>query len=106
MRYQLRYIRVPRARSSPVAIHDDSPRTSTDTNPLLAGLFGAATIEVSGNSRSVARTTAPGLVSVPEYRRVRWLCGRYPEIRHWLTRGFRSKSLIVLVFDVVRHPVS
>jgi hypothetical protein len=36
MRYQLRYIRVPRARTSPVAMHDDSPRTQAGTNPLLA----------------------------------------------------------------------
>jgi hypothetical protein len=36
VRYQLRYIRVLRARSSLVAKHDTSPRMSTDTNPLFA----------------------------------------------------------------------
>ena len=33
MRYQLRYIRVPRARSSPGAKHDDSPPEHGRTNP-------------------------------------------------------------------------
>ena len=33
MRYQLRYIREPRARSSPVANTDNSPPTRTRTNP-------------------------------------------------------------------------
>lgn len=36
MRYQLRYIRVPRSRSSPVAMQNDSPPGHADTNPLLA----------------------------------------------------------------------
>ena len=36
MRYQLRYIRVLRASSSSVAMHDISPRSSAYTNPLLA----------------------------------------------------------------------
>ncbi len=35
MRYQLRYIRVPRARSSPVAKDDDSPRERGYTNPVV-----------------------------------------------------------------------
>jgi hypothetical protein len=34
MRYQLRYIRTPRARSSPVAKHDDSPLQRSGTNPF------------------------------------------------------------------------
>src|SRR5919112_2934830 len=33
MRYQLRYIRAPRARSSLVAKHDDSPPQRSRTNP-------------------------------------------------------------------------
>src|SRR5512138_3665695 len=36
MRYQLRYIRAPRARSSPVAMQNDSPGSWAYTNPLLA----------------------------------------------------------------------
>ena len=35
MRYQLRYIRAPRTRSSPGAKHDDSPRERARTNPLV-----------------------------------------------------------------------
>jgi hypothetical protein len=38
MRYQLRYIRTPRARSSPVAKHDDSPPEPGYTNPLDPGV--------------------------------------------------------------------
>jgi hypothetical protein len=34
MRYQLRYIRAPRTRSSPVAKDDDSPLERSHTNPL------------------------------------------------------------------------
>src|SRR6188472_76873 len=34
MRYQLRYIRAPRARSSPVAKDDDSPLQRSRTNPF------------------------------------------------------------------------
>ena len=34
MRYQLRYIRTPRARSSPVAKDDDSPLQRRGTNPF------------------------------------------------------------------------
>ena len=34
MRYQLRYIRTPRPRSSAVAKHDDSPRQRSRTNPF------------------------------------------------------------------------
>ena len=33
VRYQLRYIRAPRARSSPVAKDDDSPLQRSRTNP-------------------------------------------------------------------------
>ena len=36
MRYQLRYIRTPRARSSPVAMQNISPGSPAYTNPLLA----------------------------------------------------------------------
>ena len=36
VRYQLRYIRVPRARSSPGAKHDDSPTERDRTNFLVA----------------------------------------------------------------------
>lgn len=36
MRYQLRYIRTPRARSSPVAMQNISPGSRAYTNPLLA----------------------------------------------------------------------
>ena len=42
MRYQLRYIRAQRARSSPGAKHDDSPTEADDTNfstPTRAPLF-------------------------------------------------------------------
>jgi hypothetical protein len=34
MRYQLRYIRAPRTRSSPVAKDDDSPQQRSHTNPF------------------------------------------------------------------------
>ena len=36
VRYQLRYIRAPRARSSPVAMQNDSRTHLAYTNPLLA----------------------------------------------------------------------
>lgn len=39
MRYQLRYIRVPRARSSPVAVGNISRRERRGTNPLARGCF-------------------------------------------------------------------
>jgi hypothetical protein len=35
MRYQLRYVRAQRTRSSPGAKHDDSPRDPAHTNPLV-----------------------------------------------------------------------
>ncbi len=58
MRYQLRYIRVPPARSSPVAKRNDSPRTSAGTNPLLAGGSGAIASRpvpgVPGGARAAA----------------------------------------------------
>jgi hypothetical protein len=42
MRYQLRYIRAPRARSSPVAKDDDSPPQRSRTNPFCTATSSAA----------------------------------------------------------------
>src|SRR5215475_6051927 len=42
MRYQLRYIRAPRARSSPVAKDDDSPPQRSRTNPFRNTMSRAA----------------------------------------------------------------
>ena len=42
MRYQLRYIRAPRARSSPVAKDDDSPLQRNRTNPFRNTMSTAA----------------------------------------------------------------
>ena len=54
MRYQLRYIRAPRARSSPGAKHDDSRRERAHTNFLVRA--------VSRLSRRTWRADAAGIV--------------------------------------------
>ena len=56
MRYQLRYIRAPRARSSPGAKHDDSPRERAHTNFLVRA--------VSRLSRRTWHPDAAGIVGV------------------------------------------
>lgn len=46
MRYQLRYVRAQRARSSPGAKHDDSPRERAHTN--LQVLWAASAVAIPG----------------------------------------------------------
>ncbi len=73
MRYQLRYIRAPRTRSSPGAKHDDSPRERAHTNFLVRA--------VSRLSRHPRGPHAADL---------------------WRARSVLVGAWLVLVFDVVR----
>ncbi len=56
MRYQLRYIRAPRARSSPVAKQNDSPPTWARTNPWVgvAEPWSEQRLHRSGDGESLA----------------------------------------------------
>lgn len=73
MRYQLRYIRAQRTRSSPGAKHDDSPRDPAHTN--LQVLWGALAITGRGSTFGAGTDRAslrPRCRSAP----VPWLSGR------------------------------
>ena len=75
MRYQLRYVRAQRTRSSPGAKHDDSPRDPAHTNPLVpcvsrltlaqvtaCGAFLRTAVRASLRRRSPSRRRSRGSV--------------------------------------------
>src|SRR5215211_4229761 len=68
MRYQLRYIRAPRATPSPVAKHDDSPPKRSRTNSLMC----VRRQHILGETPARASLAPRSISSVP----VPWLSGR------------------------------
>ncbi len=124
MRYQLRYIRVPRARSSPGAMQNISARWRLDTNPLFtSGIWGVQTgvrarrgTVTPGPRRPadggpavcaawVRRTAPRGDATVVPMPPARWRLGANPPVRPrstTLTSGFWYRHPTVLIFCLVR----
>jgi hypothetical protein len=84
MRYQLRYVRAPRTRSSPGAKHDDSARDRTHTNPLVPCVLRLARVQAIRTWRvlrtparaSLRRRSPLGAGPVAQWKSVRFTRGR------------------------------
>jgi hypothetical protein len=81
MRYQLRYIRAPRTRSSPGAKHDDSPRKRARTNPSVRWARPGFAVITARSTETPARANlrrrSPlGAGPVAQWESVRFTRGR------------------------------
>jgi hypothetical protein len=107
MRYQLRYIRAPRARSSPGAKDDDSRTTQARTNPLLGTVKDRSDQPIRLTGRREPQAVVRRTPETGQHAAAPHVAARLPP-----TVGrdrapqprFLPKLPIVLVFDVVRPP--
>ena len=76
MRYQLRYVRAQRTRSSPGAKHDDSPRDPAHTNPLVRRVSRLARVLVIPMWRVLRTPARASLRRRSPSAPVPWLSGR------------------------------
>jgi hypothetical protein len=110
MRYQLRYVRAQRTRSSPGAKHDDSPRERAHTNLLVRCVSRLPFVQVAhmhaccgfADRASLRRRSPLGAGPVAQWKSVRFTRGR-SLVR---SQPGPQASVQVTAFSGIRLPTS